>query len=454
MPELLPRIPRVEALLGCRLADVDSGVLTRIVSNRLREDTDIEFKGQVYGASDAERRNAAGDVAAMANGSGGVIMLGIAEGGGAASAVTPVPLSEETELRLRQSIVGLTAPAPYFVIHRVPISGENGVYLLIVPASPDAPHAVRVNDALRYVQRDGARIRVLPESEVADRYRRRLERARADVDRADQMLEFAQPLLDPEQSWLVAVLVPAVPGRIEIRRRTLAEANQRWYARWSSDEFGRRVFGDTGVYAEAGVGRVILSSVRDGNNRISRFGHAELYADGSGLAAVRLWGPIDRTRAPAGIPPENVYVDEENLVDRAVALVGLLGEHASVHAGVAGDAITRMRIVPRHNVGILLSHFRTFGAMSVLGTMQPLRDFEWPPHVVALEDLLEQRGRLIAARLLLTDIVQAFGLAEVHQITPAGALRIRYFNEQNAQQFRRWAPSNHVEVVESTLDME
>jgi hypothetical protein len=68
---------RIEALLGAPLADVDEDALQRLVDGAIREDTDLEFKGKLYGNSDSDRRDLAGDVAALANAGGGLIVLGI-----------------------------------------------------------------------------------------------------------------------------------------------------------------------------------------------------------------------------------------------------------------------------------------------------------------------------------------------------------------------------------------
>src|SRR5437667_8962258 len=123
----------------------------------------------MYGLADPEERDLAGELGSLANTIGGVIVLGIDEVDGAAVRLTPVALSEAEVLRMRQIVTSNVAPVPRFDIHRVPeTSGAStGFYLVAVPRSPDAPHAVRVNDALKYPRRDGARTRWLSESEVA-----------------------------------------------------------------------------------------------------------------------------------------------------------------------------------------------------------------------------------------------------------------------------------------------
>jgi hypothetical protein len=85
MAEILPRLPRVEALIDCRLGEIDDTVVERMISLRLREDTDLDFKRDDYAATDKAHQDAATDVAAMANGPGGAIFLGIRDHDGAAA---------------------------------------------------------------------------------------------------------------------------------------------------------------------------------------------------------------------------------------------------------------------------------------------------------------------------------------------------------------------------------
>ncbi len=182
---------RIEILFGRPLAQVDAHALQALVTGAVREDTDLDYKEQLYGNADADKRDLAGDVAAMANTIGGVIVLGVAEVDGAPTKLKPMAQSEAEELRMRQTVTSLVAPAPRLTIHRIlEHSGvATGFYLISIPRSPDAPHAVRVNDALKYPRRDGARTRWLSESEVADAYRSRFQQASAQTETLDQIFQ-------------------------------------------------------------------------------------------------------------------------------------------------------------------------------------------------------------------------------------------------------------------------
>src|SRR4030088_2691299 len=113
MPDLVPRLPRVEALIGRRLAELDGPGLAQMVAKHVPEDADLEFKRDVYTQSDKGHQDAAGDVAAGANRpGGGAMFLGIRDEDSAAAELMPIVFSDGTEGRLNQAIVSLTAPAP------------------------------------------------------------------------------------------------------------------------------------------------------------------------------------------------------------------------------------------------------------------------------------------------------------------------------------------------------
>jgi hypothetical protein len=75
-------------------------------------------------------------------------------------------------------------PLPVFDVVRVedPARPGHGLVLIAVPRSQLAPHAVIVNDGLRYPRRNGATTRYLSEPEVAAAYRERFAAAQRQAD--------------------------------------------------------------------------------------------------------------------------------------------------------------------------------------------------------------------------------------------------------------------------------
>jgi len=88
---------------------------------------------------------------------------------------------------MRQIVAAGTAPHAEFEVR--PVVGpteDSGFYLLVADPSPYRPHAVVVNDGLRYPRHDGTTTRWLSEVEVevADLYR---DRFRGEADQLDRL---------------------------------------------------------------------------------------------------------------------------------------------------------------------------------------------------------------------------------------------------------------------------
>ena len=177
------RSRRLESLFGASLDSLQAGNVHALVMSSAQEAFDLDFKGTLYGRGDSDRRALAGDVAAMANTAGGVIVLGVAEDEQARAVATPgVQVTDAEVARIRQVIASLVAPMPVVDVLAVPGTGrENGTapgaagtgsagtsppggteggqppgfIVIAVPRSPAAPHAVLVNEALRYPRRNG-----------------------------------------------------------------------------------------------------------------------------------------------------------------------------------------------------------------------------------------------------------------------------------------------------------
>jgi predicted HTH transcriptional regulator len=69
----------LETQLGSRIESVTFEQVSDLVVIQVPEAFDLDFKSQLYGRADKDRRELAADVAALANTSGGLIVLGIEE---------------------------------------------------------------------------------------------------------------------------------------------------------------------------------------------------------------------------------------------------------------------------------------------------------------------------------------------------------------------------------------
>src|SRR5215471_5408117 len=97
--------PRLRPLLGNQLSEVGPPEIDHLVG--IREDYDLEFKLEHHGTGDAPAREAAADLAQMANTSGGLVVFGIAEdaGGTATEVAGLVATQRDDQLWLNQVVV-------------------------------------------------------------------------------------------------------------------------------------------------------------------------------------------------------------------------------------------------------------------------------------------------------------------------------------------------------------
>jgi CBS domain-containing protein len=142
--------------------------VTEICSDQRPESAELEFKE----AMPKRKSKIDETVAAMANTSGGVIIIGVKAAGGRAAEVSPIPLGGEPDVGIRQSIASrVDAPSPLqFAVHVLPTPGSDfseGV-LVIEVARSGLLNAV---DGV-FRRRDGASNRAMTATEVGEAYGR------------------------------------------------------------------------------------------------------------------------------------------------------------------------------------------------------------------------------------------------------------------------------------------
>ena len=115
------RSRRIESLFGAPVDSLTAAHVHGLVAAAVQEAFDLDFKAPLYGRGDSEKRALAGDVAALANTAGGVIVLGVAEDDHARAKAAPgVDLSDAEVSRMRQVVASLVAPMPVFDVFTVP----------------------------------------------------------------------------------------------------------------------------------------------------------------------------------------------------------------------------------------------------------------------------------------------------------------------------------------------
>src|SRR5262245_24114304 len=210
--------PRLAALLGVpSLEGVTEALLQALVDAQVVEDQDLDFKQARYDSGPGGAFELAKDVAAFANQVGGLLIIGVAEDEqGRAAALAPVKLNDTEKGRIRQVLADRVHPMIADVaVHSLPANnGSTGYYLIYVPRSIQAPHAVRHKDQpyLCYPVRNGTTTRYLAETEIAARYRDRFSLARDQVSRLNRLHSEGSRGENPDVLAVAVALVPAIPG--------------------------------------------------------------------------------------------------------------------------------------------------------------------------------------------------------------------------------------------------
>jgi len=451
----LIRSRRLDTVLGAPVDALTAEHIEALVSNRISEAFDLDFKATIYGNSDRDRRDLCGDVASLANASGGVIVLGVEEDDHAIATGAPgVELGDGERNRMLQIIASGVAPLPALEVIAVPSAGDpaRGWWVLAVPRSTRSPHAVVVNDGFRFPTRHGTTIRYLSEPEIAAEYRRRDVRAGELTARLDTVVTESLASVDREHGpWVLLALVPEHPGALEISQVRLHQMQQEYAGRELFDA-GRS--GAHFQWVRTGRGKY---TVGDGpyersESPLPHYGYAELHTDGTGSYAVELVDMADRRRQSTQRPEEPTA--SQMVSDEMVALSILTGlrrlaTHARDTTGAAGAATLQAHLVPSPGRTVVIGHTRQHGfADSRSGST--VSESAIAESAAALDELADPGPALVAAAArLLDEIGTSFGIPEMGQFSLDGEIRRRYWQESKA--LAGWASDYGISVTDAVI---
>jgi Putative DNA-binding domain len=443
--------PRLRTLLGPDLDAVDAGALERLVG--VPEDVDLDFKAKLHSSSEGDTKEAAYDVAQLANASGGLLILGVAEDGeGRASSITGVqPVERDFGLWMHQVAATRISPSPHLV-HRTVALSDLFVHLISVAPSVAAPHLVAVgSDGFRVPLRSGNSRRWIHEAELADRYRRRFSELSTREALTDKLQEdgakYAPYIADNEEgaqkwwSWLVLTLVPDTPGQLELRRGV--QESWRDWLRPALRDFPNRLQRDIQAVNLGFRSLTLTDSMNSGDPVYALGGQLEL--DGNGVLALGHPGG----RGSIGISETTSAIYDEHLIGDLLNGVATLAEHA-IRCGAAADVTVSARLLCRR-LPMGVGQYRSQMSIGTLyGSHAAGRETGISRHTIPLESLLtDGRERVLGARLLGADLLSAFGLPEPQQITTDLELVRNCFANDIVSTVEQWAERHHVPFVQN-----
>lgn len=138
------------------LANVNLDDLKALLDSRVEESKCIDFKRDLPGNTDSDKREFCADVSSFANTNGGYMLFGIAESEGAATEIVGVTISDAdaTRLRFEQLLQsGVVPRLPNVEYKEVKISKDRSVLILHIERSWRGPHLVKAGDGFRACKR-------------------------------------------------------------------------------------------------------------------------------------------------------------------------------------------------------------------------------------------------------------------------------------------------------------
>ncbi len=426
---------RLHARLGLTDPELKPEYLEASVRENLEEDEQLDWKVQLPFAGEpkgpeleAKARELAKDVAAMANGDGGVIIYGVQE----QRSDTPMAIvsvgevSDSQEQQIRRAVLAHTYP-PVSGVQFEYVRWDDGrqVMALHVPASPEAPHLIRPprdksdQGWFQAPWRSGPHTANMTERQIEEAYRRREQRRRDQrATVSERFNDFVVTVgADPGQGmsertvagativalppiWMMAIAAPLQP-RVDPRRLSPIGAarflDEAWNHRPLQEDEGLSALTSTkGASARRGLGlfhRTYLPLPH-----LPQGARIEAHGDGGvGLGVTR-----DGHFGPGNITPEFIAVeDAETLAwDLATVLIrtveaGNVSGDFLVMFGPSrgGDGIRQPNRWGTH-YGPVSDEDRVRGLRSISGTVVTTQGRRELVRSVweLLEDFLSQRG--------------------------------------------------------------
>jgi hypothetical protein len=160
---------------GKKLSELGQEDLQRLLSDQLQERNTIEYKREMYGSSDDEKREMLKDISSMANNIGGYILIGIdTNGEGIPTSLVGVEEGNHVERisdccldNIDKRIVGLD-------IEDVALNNGKVVIIISIPESTNAPHMITYKGINQFWKRHGRLKDKMTIDEIASAFDRKL----------------------------------------------------------------------------------------------------------------------------------------------------------------------------------------------------------------------------------------------------------------------------------------
>lgn len=466
------RHTELEAVLGgpVDLKTMTEATVRALVEAFPDESEFVDFKRRnVFTATrkdrDELRHEWGKDVAAFANGRGGIIIFGVVDSRAVDKGQDRVePFDAEVaDLDLidqfKSAIRATVMPVPAFDIAAIPVGEGDGQFVLVcvVPPSSLAPHAVtsfrdKERAVIYPVRTAGAsHTEFLREHQIAGMYQQRGQAVQDRRRRTDAVWDTGKAGLNGSQTtvWVAVASIPDLP-----QDDVLAPDAIDAICEWSDSErdypallFREADHGGWEVPVPAPGRLVFTGSQQTSEDRVEepvvRAAYREIHADGSAFAAISL-----------SSEPGTAKLNVDDIVERTIVAAANALSWTTTRAGSWGAATVVAGIIAvddgRHP---MLTVGGLGGASPVTGrdVRRTISGVPGPAPtvtVVQLRDVTSMPGVLRAAYRLALPLVQLFGVPDLGWLRPDGRLGKRLpigAHPRERERLAGWAAEHGVE---------
>jgi len=170
---------------GKKIGDLQEQDLQRLVDDQVQERDAIEYKRDMYGSSDADKREMLKDIASMANHRGGYLLIGIDEDNeGIPTNVVGIELGNHVERITSSCLDNLDKRIVGLEIKDVSLNNGKVVIVISIPESINVPHMITHQGLNQFWKRHGRQKDRMTIDEIGEAFDRRL----SNLNRLDRFL--------------------------------------------------------------------------------------------------------------------------------------------------------------------------------------------------------------------------------------------------------------------------
>lgn len=170
---------------GQTLKTLSAKDLEELLARQIQESDTIEYKQQMYGSSDEDKREMLRDITAFANNRGGHLLIGIvADEGGIPTLIAGVESGTHVERITSSCLDNLEPRIIGLDVAEVKLSNQKVIVIVAIPESFNAPHMITFKGLNQFWKRHGRQKEKMTVWELQEAFEKRLRQ----IDRLEGFL--------------------------------------------------------------------------------------------------------------------------------------------------------------------------------------------------------------------------------------------------------------------------